>query len=150
MKGFLLIAWCMWMGNLWGQVKLHDPNSPDTLLYGNPNLVVEDRDDRRQFYRRGGKSFSGVVKMPTENGGFFLWDVKDGWAEQQQVFYANGQLERIAQMEEGRVHGAFRMYFSNGLPYVEQYFDHGNPVGTWRRWDNTGILVEQFEAPKEK
>ena len=48
-------------------------------------------------------------------------------------------------MKNGVEDGTFVMFFSNGEKYVEQFYEEGNPVGTWHRWNKEGELVETIE-----
>jgi antitoxin component YwqK of YwqJK toxin-antitoxin module len=63
----------------------------------------------------------------------------------QTVYYKNSTVERILEMKNGKEHVMFVMFYSDGEKYVEQFYENGNPIGTWYRWDKNGDLVETIE-----
>lgn len=88
--------------------------------------------------------FTGVVFERYDDGKVNLWMVTKGRATHQTMYYADGQIERDLEMENGVEHGRFVMYYPDGKIYVDQYYDHGNPVKTWTRWNEDGVLVESI------
>ena len=89
-----------------------------------------------------GDAITGTVIQHLSNGRKNTWEVENGVANQQTMYYESGQIERIVEMNRGTVHGKFLMYYPDGTKYVEQHYENGEPVGTWYRWDKNGELVD--------
>jgi len=103
------------------------------------------RDTRVTTFIKNGKPISGLVIQKLKNGGEFTWEVEKGLATKQTMYYPSGQMERMLEMKNGVEHGTFVMYFSDGQKYVEQFYEEGEPVGIWHRWNNKGELMETIE-----
>jgi antitoxin component YwqK of YwqJK toxin-antitoxin module len=102
-------------------------------------------DTRVTTFIKEGKPISGTVTKKLKNGGKNIWAVENGLAVKQTIYYPNGQLERMLEMKNGVEHGTFVMFFSDGIKYVEQFYEEGEPVGIWHRWNKEGELVETVE-----
>lgn len=103
------------------------------------------RNTRVTTFVRDGKPISGTVTREMRNGMKNVWDVEKGLAVKQTMYYPNGQMECLLELKNGVEHGIFVMYFSDGKKYVEQFYDEGEPIGTWHRWNKEGELVETIE-----
>lgn len=97
------------------------------------------------FVNNDGEAISGNVIQELDNGMKNTWEVEKGLATRQVMYYPNGQVERILEMEKGTEHGTFLMFYSDGGKYVEQHYKNGQPVGTWYRWNKNGELIETIE-----
>ena len=97
------------------------------------------------FVSKEGTAITGTVVREYQNGAINTWQVERGLAVKQLMFYPNGQMERMLELENGEEHGRFVMYYSDGQKYVEQHYRRGEPVGTWHRWNKEGELVETIE-----
>ncbi len=121
----------------------------DTMSYHVLKVVRERSNKRIPIFYLGEKPYTGVVRQSwPDNKVEYFFNVKNGKAFLQNVYYENGQTERRLEMKDGLEHGTFRMYFPDGKPYVEQFYDEGKPVGTWHRWDADGKLVETIYQDK--
>ncbi len=97
------------------------------------------------FITNEGDAITGKVIQELDDGGKNTWEVLNGLATRQVMYYPNGQIERILEMEYGTEHGSFLMFYSDGSKYVEQHYEKGEPVGTWYRWNRDGEIVETIE-----
>ena len=88
---------------------------------------------------------SRTVVKKLKNGGLNTWEVENGLATQQIMYYPNGQIERLVELKNGNEHGKFLMFYSDGTKYMEQHYKNGEPVGTWYRWTKDGELAETIE-----
>lgn len=108
----------------------------------NVNFV---RGTRVTTFIKEGKPISGIVVQNLRNGGKNIWDVENGLAVKQTMYYPNGQMRRMLEMKNGVENGSFFMFYSDGKKHIEQFFDEGEPVGAWHRWNREGELVETIE-----
>jgi antitoxin component YwqK of YwqJK toxin-antitoxin module len=92
-----------------------------------------------------GKPISGTVVQELKNGRKNIWYVENGLATKQTRYYPNGQIERMLEMKNGMEHGTFVMFFTDGQKHLEQFYEEGEPVGTWHRWNKEGELIETME-----
>ncbi len=92
-----------------------------------------------------GAPVSGTVVQLFRNGRKNIWDVENGLAVKQTMYYENGQMRRMLEMKNGEEHGMFVMYYSDGKKRVEQFYNQGEPVGIWHQWNRNGDLVETIE-----
>ena len=76
------------------------------------------RGTRATTFIKNGKPISGIVVQNLRRGGKNIWEVQNGLAIKQ------------------------TRYYSNGEKFVEQFYENGEPVGTWHRWNRDGELVE--------
>ncbi len=121
-------------------------NSDSKKEYAFNELTVNFvRGTRVTTFVREGKPISGMVTQNLRNGGKAVWDVENGLATKQTRYYPNGQVARILEMKNGVENGIFIMYYSNGEKQIEQFYEKGEPVGTWHRWNSEGELVETIE-----
>ena len=94
---------------------------------------------------KNGKPVSGTVVQQLRNGRKNVWDVDKGLAVKQTMYYENGQMRRMLEMKNGVEHGTFVMYYSDGQKRVEQFYEEGEPVGTWHQWNRDRQLIETIE-----
>lgn len=121
-------------------------NSTENKTYIYPEVSINfDKQTRITSFLRKGKPVRGRVIQNMENGSKCTWEVENGYATKQTVYYKNGTVERILEMRDGKEHKMFVMFFSDGKKYVEQFYENGNPIGTWYRWNKKGLLVETIE-----
>lgn len=97
------------------------------------------------IFVKDGKPVTGIVTQELRNGRKNVWNVENGLAVKQIMYYSDGQIRRMLEMKNGVEHGAFVMYFSDGQKRVEQFYDEGEPVGTWHQWNSDGELIETIE-----
>jgi len=119
----------------------------DTPTFMADEIVVSYNREARftTFITKDGDAVTGNVIQKLDNGGKNTWEVKNGLATRQVMYYPNGQVERILEMENGTEHGSFLMFYSDGSKYVEQHYENGEPVGTWYRWNRDGEIVETIK-----
>jgi len=119
----------------------------DTPTYMADEIVVSYNREARftTFITKEGDAVTGNVIQKLDNGGKNTWEVENGLAVRQVMYYPNGQIERILEMKNGTEHGSFLMFYSDGGKYVEQHYENGKPVGTWYRWNRDGEIVETIE-----
>jgi antitoxin component YwqK of YwqJK toxin-antitoxin module len=123
-----------------------DNRSAKQKEYAFSDLTVNFiRDTRVTTFIKKGKPISGVVTQKFKNGRKNTWEVEKGLAFKQTMYYPNGQMERMLEMKNGIEHGTFVMFYSDGKKYVEQFYDEGEPIGTWHRWNKKGEVVETIE-----
>jgi len=103
------------------------------------------RDTRVTTFIKNGKPISGIVTRERRNGGKITWEVENGLATKQTMYYPNGQMERMLEMKNGLEHGSFVIFFSDGTKHVEQFYNEGEAVGIWHRWNSKGDVVETIE-----
>ena len=103
------------------------------------------RHTRVTTFIKDGKPISGTVIQKFKNGRKNIWDVENGLATKQTRYYPNGQIERMLEMKNGMEHGTFVMFFTDGQKHLEQFYEEGEPVGTWHRWNKDGELIETIE-----
>jgi antitoxin component YwqK of YwqJK toxin-antitoxin module len=66
--------------------------------------------------------------------------------ETRRSYHPGGQIPRrvyqVRVWSDGRVerHGFEREYFADGSPEAERFYDADRPAGTWRTWDQQGVL----------
>ena len=97
------------------------------------------------YFSKKGEPLNGTVTQKMKDGFKSTWQVENGLGTKQTVYYKNGAVERILEMKEGVEHGMFVMFFPDGKKYVEQSYENGKPVGTWKRWNISGELAETKE-----
>ncbi len=102
------------------------------------------RDTRVTTFIKNGKPISGIVTRKRRNGGIITWEVEKGLATKQTMYYPNGQMERMLEMKNGVEHGTFVIFFSDGTKHLEQFYDEGEPIGTWHRWNKKGEMVDSI------
>lgn len=102
------------------------------------------KDTRVTTFIKKGKPISGIVIQKLDNGGKNIWNVENGLATKQTEYYPNGQMMRMLEMKNGVENGTFIMFFSTGKKHIEQFYEEGEKVGTWHRW-NKDELVETIE-----
>ena len=103
------------------------------------------RNTRVTTFLKNGKPISGIVIQELRNGGKNVWEVEKGLATKQTVFYPNGQMRRMLEMQFGVEHGTFVIFFSDGQKFIERFYVDGEPTGTWHKWNRDGELVETIE-----
>jgi len=103
------------------------------------------KNTRVTTFIQNGKPISGIVTRKRRNGGKITWEVEKGLATKQTMYYSNGNMERMLEMKNGVEHGTFVIFFSDGEKHLEQFYDEGKPVGTWRRWNNQGELMDSIK-----
>lgn len=133
------------LGNGFAQVIEKPIDIRDGAISASAIDVYFDPESRILSFTENGQSYTGVVFDRNKDGSINIWNVEAGKATHRTMYYANGQIERELEMSEGREHGQFVMYYSNGKRYVEQYYDHGTPIKTWKRWNEGGELIETIE-----
>ena len=111
----------------------------------NDLTVTFVKQTRVTTFIKDGKPIDGIVIQKLKNGSKNTWEVENGLATKQTLFYPNGNIERSLEMKNGVEHGHFIMYFQNGSKYMEQHYNQGKPVGTWNRWNKKGELLETIE-----
>ena len=71
------------------------------------------------IFVKDGKPVTGIVTQELRNGRKNVWNVENGLAVKQIMYYSDGQIRRMLEMKNGVEHGAFVMYFSDGQKRVE-------------------------------
>lgn len=119
----------------------------DTPTFMSDEIVISYIHDARitTFINKEGDAVTGNVIQAFENGMTNTWEVQNGLATRQVMYYPNGQIERILEMKNGTEHGSFLMFYSDGGKYLEQHYENGEPVGTWYRWNKNGDIIETIE-----
>jgi antitoxin component YwqK of YwqJK toxin-antitoxin module len=122
-----------------------DKTDKETTWKYNDLTVTFVKQTRVTTFIKDGKPIDGIVVQKLKNGGKNTWMVEKGLATKQTLFYPNGNIERSLEMKNGVEHGHFLMYFQDGSKYVEQYYNEGEAIGTWYRWNKKGELLESIE-----
>ena len=55
--------------------------------------------------------------------------------------FASGSIKYEVKLKDGKKHGRYLEFYSNGAKKISGRFRHDNQVGTWRYYDIQGILL---------
>ena len=70
--------------------------------------------------------------------------IQDGQLVRQIGYFENGQLDHDFRIKNGKNQGSSRMWRSDGLPYIEEYYNQfGNMDGIQKRWHAGKVLARE-------
>lgn len=55
-----------------------------------------------------------------------------------QVFFENGQLDRVGNYQGGKKHGVWQAYYPNGFQWSEHFYETGLQTGAYKTWHPNG------------
>lgn len=87
------------------------------------------------------------------HGNFERWDSKGNLVERGkyvhgmregtfELFFERNSGQGFAEYQAGLLHGEHREFFPNEKPRLLEFWNHGNPIGLWMKWDLAGNLRE--------
>ena len=59
------------------------------------------------------------------------------------MWYDNGKKRIKGVYENGLKHGLTIAWHKNGVKWQQRSYHLGNPVGTWKSWDEKGTLMSE-------
>lgn len=106
------------------------------------NASVDKKKGDTYFYK--GEKYSGCAKQDfKEKKHYSVYQFVDGFLRKEYVYFYNGKLAREFSFKKSLRHGVLRMYFEDGTPYVEEYYDQGEADGKHLKWHNNETLARE-------
>ena len=60
------------------------------------------------------------------------------------MWYENGRKKLEGTFMQGEKHGHEISWHLNGMKWHQRKYYHGKPVGSWKSWDDSGILLNEI------
>lgn len=114
-----------------------------TVAYTDLKREVRVHNMDSDSYFLNGKPFTGCAREEhPDNDQYFIYHIKNGKCTQKVGYYENGQLSQEFNFDKfGLSHGRHVMFYEDGKPYIEEYYEYGQNHGILRRWHNNGQLA---------
>jgi len=58
-----------------------------------------------------------------------------------QVFFENGELDRVGHYQDGKKHGVWEAHYPNGFQWSEHFYQNGLQTGDYKTWHPNGQLA---------
>ena len=85
------------------------------------------------------------TRSPLSGGGDLYYEPNQdkpytGWVKQ---FFEDEQVQMLAQVHNGKLHGVYRISYVSGQKYVEGTFNNGRKEGVWTTWYINGQKISE-------
>lgn len=148
-----ITVFCLLLGcqNGSNNVKYHSEFENCPFVYNLLEKQTNPKKGEADEYYYQGERYTGCARMDhPKNERYFIYWFEDGYVTLERGYYYNGQLGRVFHFEQGLRDGSHKMYYEDGVPYIEEYYKNGKPDSLHFRWHASAQLAREAKYKKGK